>query len=135
MNVPSGLEIQHAELVDRLGKPGADIIKDLHPHSAELLHYAFALVLEAAELGDIVKKTVIYNKEFGPEQLANAIEELGDIEFYLQGIRRLLLISRAETLEGNINKLTVRYGSSYSNEAAQARADKVAQETQDFHRE
>ena len=52
------------------------------------------------------------------------IEELGDLEFYMQGLRDALKITREETLKINMQKLEKRYGGLYSNEAAQARADK-----------
>lgn len=77
---------------------------------------------EAGELLDAIKKGVIYRKPLDRE---NIIEELGDIEFYLEGLRQQLHISREETLLANINKLSKRYEKlSYSNDAAQTRADK-----------
>jgi hypothetical protein len=52
---------------------------------------------------------------------------LGDIEFYLQGIRKVFGIQRGDTLDANIDKLmNKRYPNGYSDEAAQARADKEA---------
>ena len=78
---------------------------------------------EAGELLDAIKKHVIYQKPLDRE---NAIEELGDIEFYLEGLRQGLGISRQETLDANIKKLSVRYaGLQYSDTAAQTRADKA----------
>jgi uncharacterized protein YabN with tetrapyrrole methylase and pyrophosphatase domain len=53
------------------------------------------------------------------------VEELGDLEFYMERIRQIVGITREETLKANIEKLSVRYGKTYSNEAAQARADKA----------
>jgi len=47
-------------------------------------------------------------------------------EFFLEGIRQRLGITREETLEANIDKLGLRYqGLKYSDQAAQDRADKV----------
>ena len=54
----------------------------------------------------------------------NVIEELGDLEFYMEGIRQVLDLSRNDILEDNFNKLSHRYGTSYSNRAAVERADK-----------
>lgn len=57
--------------------------------------------------------------------MENVIEELGDIEFYLEGMRQQLGITREQTLEANISKLSKRYHSgSYSDTQAQERADK-----------
>ena len=44
---------------------------------------------EAGELLDAVKKAVIYRK---PLDLENVIEELGDLEFYMEGLRQGLEI-------------------------------------------
>jgi hypothetical protein len=57
--------------------------------------------------------------------MLNVIEELGDLEFYMEQLRQALLLSREETLAANIAKLSKRYeGLNYSDAAAQARADK-----------
>jgi len=71
---------------------------------------------------DAIKKSAIYKKTL---DRPNVIEELGDLEFYMQGLRSALGITREDTLRHNISKLTKRYGDKYSNQAAQARADKI----------
>jgi NTP pyrophosphatase (non-canonical NTP hydrolase) len=76
---------------------------------------------ESGELLDAIKKWAIYQK---PLDIDNVIEELGDIEFYLEGIRQKLGLNRNMILEHNIEKLRRRYGTKYTNEAAQRRADK-----------
>jgi NTP pyrophosphatase (non-canonical NTP hydrolase) len=76
---------------------------------------------ESGELLDAIKKWAIYQK---PLDIDNVIEELGDIEFYLEGIRQKLGLNRNRILEHNIEKLRRRYGTKYTNEAAQRRADK-----------
>ena len=116
------LELDHSMMVESLAKEGADIIDSLTPQAAHLWHMASALCGEAGELFDAVKKSVIYEKELDVE---NVIEELGDIEFYLEGLRASLEITRLQTLACNILKLDRRYGEEYSDEAAQERADKV----------
>lgn len=116
-------QINHAEMVRGLAKSGEAIIKDLTPESTHLLHMAVGVSGEAGELLDAVKKVAIYAK---PVDRENVVEELGDLEFYMEGLRQGLNITREETLEANIKKLSKRYGSlKYSNEAAQARADKA----------
>lgn len=57
---------------------------------------------------------------------ANVVEELGDLEFYMEGLRQATGITREECLEGNIAKLGKRYqGLKYSDKSAQERADKA----------
>ena len=115
-------KISHSELVASLVKPGEDIIKDMTPSKAELLHMAVGVSGESGELLDAIKKSVIYNKDIDME---NVVEELGDIEFFLEGLRSNLGINREQTLEANIEKLSKRYSSGkYSNDQAQQRADK-----------
>lgn len=117
------IEIQHAKMVKSLCKSGADIIKDLDPNSAHLWHMTSCLCGEAGELFDAAKKCFIYDE---PLNLENVIEELGDIEFYLEGVRNSLNITREQTLEANIKKLETRYaGMKYSNQQAQERKDKI----------
>ena len=75
---------------------------------------------EAGELIDAIKKPAIYNK---PIDLANVLEEMGDLEFYLEGLRQALNITREQVLHANYSKLKVRYqGLVYSDQAAQQRA-------------
>lgn len=111
------------DLVRSLKKPGADIIQSLTPEKADMMHMAMGVSGEAGELLDAVKKFTIYNK---PLDRINLIEEMGDIEFFMEGLRQITGITREETLERTIDKLSVRYSSgSYSDSQAQARADKV----------
>jgi len=116
-------ETVFADMVAKLAKPGKDVLRDLLPGRAHLLHMAVGVSGEAGELLDAIKKAAIYNK---PLDRDNVIEELGDLEFYMEGLRAALNIPRDLTLRANMGKLAVRYpGYSYSNQAAQARADKT----------
>jgi len=109
----------YAEFVKTLKKPGTDIIGDLTESSADSLHMAVGVAGEAGELLDAIKKYSIYNKPLDRE---NVVEELGDLEFFMEGLRQ---ISREETLVHNRAKLSKRYADKkFSNEAAQIRADK-----------
>ena len=122
-------ELEHQAMVAKLAKPGLDIIQQLDPRKAHLWHMASAAGGESGELFDAIKRYAIYDKALDRE---NVIEELGDLEFYLQGIREGLGITREETLRHNITKLltgtkekAARYASgSYSDKQAQDRADK-----------
>lgn len=112
----------HTELVAALAKPGQEIIAGLTPETANLTHMAMGVAGEAGELLDAVKKHVIYGK---PLDIENVIEELGDIEFFLEGIRQQLGVSREECLASNIEKLQRRYPQGrYADRDAITRADK-----------
>lgn len=116
--------IEFQDMVRTLAKPGADIIASLTPEKAHLLHMAIGIAGEAGELLDAIKKHVIYNKE---PDLKNIVEELGDLEFYMEGMRDKLGIHREFILRQNMYKLEERYkGFKYTDKAAQDRADKVA---------
>lgn len=91
--------------------------------SLEACHIALGLAGEAGELGDAIKKEYIYGKK---RDIDNVIEELGDIEWYLQAAYTHYGLDRHGVIQANATKLEVRYaGLVYSDEAAQARADKA----------
>lgn len=116
--------IKHDEMVKALAKDGATIAAEIDGADAHLMHMAIGVSGEAGELLDAIKKKVIYRKDL---DLENVLEELGDIEFYLEGLRQGLGITRDECLAANIAKLGKRYeGMKYSDQAAQDRADKVS---------
>ena len=115
--------IKFEDMVNTLAKDGATIAKELSPNDAHALHMAVGVCGEAGELIDAVKKGAIYRKDY---DLENIIEELGDLEFYMEGIRQAFGLTREQTLEANIEKLGKRYeGLKYSDESAQQRADKA----------
>lgn len=118
MNKP----IKHNEMVTALVKSGQVIKDELTPDDAHLMHMAIGVSGEAGELLDAVKKAVIYRLHL---DLENVIEELGDLEFYMEGVRQAVGVTREQCLEANIEKLKKRYeGLQYSDKAAQDRADK-----------
>lgn len=116
--------ISHPHLVRVLNKPGGQIAAQLTANDAVLIHMVMGIAGEAGELLDAIKKPTIYRKEIDRE---NVIEELGDLEFFMEGLRQTLGITREETLEHNIIKLSKRYVNlTYNDDAAQQRADKEA---------
>lgn len=116
------LEEIHHKMVNDLAKEGYLIAEEMTAESAHMLHMAVGISGESGELLDAIKKVVIYQKMVNRE---NIVEELGDLEFYMQGLREGLHITRDETLEANIKKLGIRYGDEYSDLKAQVRADKI----------
>lgn len=112
----------YPDMVKALAKPGKDILASLTPLKCHLLHMAVGVSGEAGELIDAVKKAAIYGKALDVD---NVIEEMGDIEFYLEGLRQGLGVTREQCLAANIAKLGKRYASGhYSDSQAQERADK-----------
>lgn len=121
----SSVEIMHADMVQELVKKPEQILSELTPNKVNMIHAAIGVAGEAGELLDAIKKIVIYNKNVNYDAYTNIVEELGDIEFYMEQIRQEFAISRNETLEANMGKLAKRYPNfKYSNEHAAARLDK-----------
>lgn len=106
--------MDHSELVKALAKPGADIASNMTPVEAHAWHMATGISGEAGEILEVIKKHVIYQKPLNSD---NLIEELGDIEFYLEGLRQGFGITREECLQNNILKLTKRYAKLHYDDA------------------
>lgn len=111
----------YSDFVRRLAKSGEAIREEMTPEGAHLLHMALGLAGEAGELVDAIKKHVIYGKVL---DIDNVIEELGDADFYKQGILNAIDVTQEEVTAKNMAKLKKRYGDGYTDGKAQARADK-----------
>lgn len=110
------------QMVFSLAKSGGQILTALTAQKVDLWHHASCILGEAGELFDATKKWIIYDGALNRE---NVIEELGDLEFYMEGVRQNLGITRDETLEYNMRKLAKRYPNfNYSDSHAIYRADK-----------
>lgn len=121
-----GDDLAFTSMVTRLQKPGEAILAAITPVQIMSVHMAGGAASEAGELFDAIKRWAIYGKEL---DRANVIEELGDLEFFLEGLRQNLSIERETTLLHNRMKLegsNGRYKDGYSDAAAIARADKQA---------
>lgn len=117
------IDEKHENMVDCLAKCPAQIMQEQNPMKAHLSHMALGIAGEAGELVDCIKKYTIYKQ--GLDRV-NLIEELGDLEFYMSGIRQSIGVTREQTLEANIAKLQKRYPTgSFHNADAKARKDKV----------
>lgn len=116
-------KVEYSDMVSRLAKPGHKIAEEMTPKNAHMIHMAVGISGEAGELLDAVKKAVIYQKDLDVE---NVIEELGDLEFYMEGLRQGLGITREQCLNSNIEKLSKRYHSlGYTDKHAAERLDKA----------
>jgi NTP pyrophosphatase (non-canonical NTP hydrolase) len=118
------IQADHSSLVYTLVKDPVDILDSMDYEKMNLIHAILGVSGEAGELLDSIKKHCIYNK---PLDVENVIEELGDLEFYLEQLRQILNISREDTLTANILKLRKRYPSGYTDKHAQQRLDKIEQ--------
>jgi NTP pyrophosphatase (non-canonical NTP hydrolase) len=119
----------YQQFVNSIVKPGDEIVRQLTPQQAHLLHMAVGVSGEAGELLDAVKKHCVYQKQI---DIDNIKEEAGDILFYLTGLLNELELSLEDCIIANREKLSRRYASgSYSNEQAIARADKVEEVKQE----
>ena len=107
------------------------IVEEFNGTKADLLHMAVGISKEAGELLDAVARLCFYDKEL---DLENVVEEMGDIEFFLSGLRdRVAMILGINTVQlqkqvlgRNVAKLSRRYSSGkFSNDQANARADKA----------
>lgn len=70
---------EYPDMVRKLSKSGAEIVASLTPSRAHLVHMAIGIVGEVNELNESVGK--------GRE---NTIEELGDLEFFVEGAGQAL---------------------------------------------
>ena len=98
-----------------------NLVKERGEASKNLEHMAMKAASEAGELIDGIYRHTGYGEAL---DRANIIEELGDLEFYMAGLRQMLGMTRYETLAANIAKLQKRYKNGYSDQAAIDRADK-----------
>lgn len=113
--------MDYAAFVASRKKAGEDIIAQMTPEKADADHMAKGVAGEAGELLDAIKQWTVYNK---PLDMANVVEELGDLEFFMEGLRQRLGIQRETTLLNNVEKLSKRYKQKYTDAEAAARADK-----------
>ncbi len=92
--------------------------EDTSNRMIRILHGALGCVTESGELADTVKKTLYYGKEF---DWVNAVEEIGDILWYIALLCSALNIDMEEVMERNISKLRHRYPEKFTEEKANNR--------------
>jgi NTP pyrophosphatase (non-canonical NTP hydrolase) len=86
-----------------------------------LIHSALGLSGEAGEFADAVKKHLIYGQPFDK---LNAIEEVGDLLWYVALACKALGVDIEHVAFENVKKLQRRYPDRYSDSLAAARLDK-----------
>lgn len=78
-------EVVYEEMVAALVKPGEAMLATMTPAKMHSLHMAIGVAGETAELLSCIKAVHL---GAGKLDRANAIEELGDLEFYIEGLAR-----------------------------------------------
>ena len=92
-------------------------------HDFNLNHVALGVCGEAGEFADCIKKHTIYKQ---PLDTVNALEELGDLLWYVSVAAHELGFNLTEVAVVNITKLNKRYPEKYTDTLAQMRLDKDA---------
>lgn len=77
---PKNLTVEYSEMVLALAKPGETILETATPSAMHLLHMAVGFSGELAELWSAM---MVPSSSW---DLANVKEELGDLQFYLEGV-------------------------------------------------
>lgn len=123
VTLSDGKQMRYDEFVRKLFKPQSEEFMKFHA--------GLGVTGEAGELGDVIKRELIYNSPVTSEKKpirTGIIEELGDLRFYMQAVMNLYGVTEQEVLQHNACKLMERYeGLEYSDKKAQNRADKQGQ--------
>ena len=108
-----------------LGKEG----NDTYPITAkqgDILHYALGMLGETLEQAYPLMEYAIVRRGLGDIDMENALEERGDMEWYLKLGDSLLGFTNEQIIEHNTAKLSLRFPNmTFSKEHAEQRLDKV----------
>lgn len=86
-----------------------------NPETIRILHAAMGLSTEAGELLDNLKKHLFYGKDIDK---VNLMEEMGDLDWYLNLLCHSLDITMDVISLANVQKLAARYGGKFSEHRA-----------------
>ncbi len=120
-------EKRHWEMVSELAVPPPLIAKrvsDLGKDELNFFHGAIGLASEAGELLDSVKRVIAYGEEV---DRIEAVDELGDILFYLVLCCQGLGVTLREVQQANLRKLKSRYPSGKWTYLDATRRDRAAE--------
>lgn len=87
----------------------------------------FNITHTTADILDVAKKAWVYRKNVraDPEQIHRLSDAVKELRICLSAVQQHLATSRDDVRQGNMAKLRLRYPDGYTDEAAQARADKA----------
>jgi NTP pyrophosphatase (non-canonical NTP hydrolase) len=91
---------------------------DSDERMSRLMHGMIGICTEAGELQDMVKKHLIYGKDFDP---VNVIEECGDVLWYVALVLDACGFTLDECMQRNLAKLRARFGEKFTSERALTR--------------
>jgi NTP pyrophosphatase (non-canonical NTP hydrolase) len=91
---------------------------------AGLIHASLGLATETGEYTTCVKRIARYGKPLDEAMHRHMLEELGDTLWYIALACETLGTSMRSVAAMNIEKLKLRFPETYSNDAAEGRADK-----------
>jgi len=107
--------IQNAIRTESHVFPEHPLYPNLDKRKIRILHAALGCITEAGELADNIKKHLFYGKAFDD---VNAVEEAGDLLWYLAILFDTLDLTFEEVMEKNIAKLKARYPNKFTEEKA-----------------
>ena len=90
-------------------------ISDRQNNTIDNIHMVLGMQTEVAELSDVFKKHLAYNK---PIDWINVEEEIGDAFWYIVNFCRINNLSIENILQKNIDKLKNRFPEKFTEEAA-----------------
>ena len=102
----------------QIDQPGFEI----PGHEMMLVWNALGLAGEAGEVAELVKKGVFHRHSIDRARLE---KELGDVLWYASALSTSLGLDLGEIMQGNIEKLKVRYPNGYSSIDSQQRVDVI----------
>jgi NTP pyrophosphatase (non-canonical NTP hydrolase) len=83
----------------------------MNTHVMRMLHAAMGISTEAGELHDQFKRHIYYGTDL---DVANIVEELGDLLFYMTMLTDELHITMDDVRDANSKKLYLRYAGKFS---------------------
>jgi len=97
---------EYGKLVKALAKDSDEIMDSLNSYDCHLIHMIMGVCGEAGQLLDGIKKGVIHREQL---DMKKVVKELGNIEFYLEGLRQGLDLDRDVVIQHSIDKLNAQH--------------------------
>lgn len=115
-------DYQHLSLItDRSPEKYEETVKELSGDQFRLIHAHLGISSEAGEIGDALKKHLMYGQDL---DLENLKEEAGDLLWYISLLLDTIGSTFGEVMQQNVDKLKMRYPEGFTNEHAIKRLDK-----------
>jgi len=90
-------------------------LANLETNPLDILHMCLGLQTESAEISDVFKKKLAYNKDI---DWINVKEEIGDLMWYISNFCNLNNWDLREILDTNIEKLKIRFPEKFEEKQA-----------------